>query len=176
MLHGLTIVGAIHFLKARNAEEEQQLLLLCICACQTTSMLNPLFFCTGPWVVKMLLQASLLQPEGFRQRKCLCKQVLNTALQDTLRTLSSDQIGCWPDSTCAEADMMGSKRRVVTDFFVACMRATDFYTCCSFCWQTHDDRFLCTLFLVTDFFEAHDNASDVHLGAFSSQNHNGTDC
>ena len=60
--------------------------------------------------------------------------------------------------------------RVVTDFFVACIRVTEFYTCCSFCWKTHDDGFW---LLVTDLFVAHKHSSDVHLDAFGSQNRNG---
>ena len=55
------------------------------------------------------------------------------------------------------------------------MCVTDFYTCCSFCGKTHGDGFLRPLFLATDFFVAREHASHVHLGAFVSQNHSGTD-
>ena len=64
---------------------------------------------------------------------------------------------------------------MVTDFFVACLHVTNFYTCCSFCGKNHGDGFLHHLFLVTGFFVAREHASDIHLGACGSQNHNGTD-
>ena len=43
------------------------------------------------------------------------------------------------------------------------------------CGKTYGNGFSRSLFLVTGFFVAREHPSDIHLGAFGSQNHNGTE-
>ena len=57
---------------------------------------------------------------------------MNTYLKDTLRNLRSGEIS--GAGLLAHVHRLTCRTaRVVTDFFVACMCVTDFYTCCSLC-------------------------------------------
>ena len=138
------------------------------------SMLNPLFSCAGLQMEMIFLQASFAGNKQISGNASVCaKQVAATHLRDTLKTLRSDQIWCWSVGTCAQANVTGSKGG---DGFLRGMHACDgFLHGFFFCRKTHDDRFHCPLFLVTDCFVAVLHASQVHLGAVGSQNHNGTD-
>ena len=53
-------------------------------------MLNPLFFCAGLQMVIMFLQASVAGNNQISGNASVCaKQVINTYLKDTLRTLGA---------------------------------------------------------------------------------------
>ena len=101
------------------------------------------------------------------------KLIMKHVPEDTLRKLRSDQIGCWSVGTCAQADVTSHKGG---DGFLRGVRPCDgFLHLLFFLRVHHDDGFFRPLFLATDFFVARKHASDVHQGAFVSQNHNGTD-
>ena len=61
-------------------------------------------------MVMMFLQTFCIGNKEFSGKAGVCaKQVINTELQDTLKTLRSDQIGCWSFGTCAKAEATGPK-------------------------------------------------------------------
>ena len=133
-------------------------------------MLNPLFSCGGLQMVMMFLQASFARNNKISGNAGVsAKQIMNKYLKDTLRNLSSDQLGCWSVGTCAEADVTG---RTDGDGFLRGVHACGgiLHLLFFFCGKTHNDGFFRPLFLATDFFLAREHASDVHLGAFVSQN------
>ena len=137
-------------------------------------MPNSLFSCVGLLMVMMFLQESFAGNRKLSGNAGVgAKQTMNTYLKDTLKKLDPTKLGGGLSAHVHRLTWRAA--RVVTDFFVACMRVTDFYTCCSFCGKNHGDGFLRPLFLATDFFVAREHASHVHLGAFVSQNHSGTD-
>ena len=129
------------------------------------NVLSPLFSCSDLQMVMMFLQASFAGSRISGNAGVRAKQVINTYLEDALRT-GNPRIGPNWVVVCRHK-CRGHSHRVVTDFFAASMCVTDIYTC--FSLGTHNDRFLRPLLLVTDFFVAHERAPDIHLGAFGSQ-------
>ena len=86
-------------------------------------MLTSPFCCVGVQMLMMFLQTSFTGNKEISGNGSICaKQVINTYLQDTLKTLRSDQIGRWSVGTCAKADVTGRKSG---DGFLRGARACD---------------------------------------------------
>ena len=90
-------------------------------------MPNPLFFCARLQRCDDM-SASILffcrQQTDFRQRKCLCQTGYKHVHEGYAGLSAHVHRPTWRAA------------RVVTDFFVACMRVTEFYACYSFCGKS----------------------------------------